>query len=110
MPAKRSAPKPPKAVKAVACGQKAEHSHPLRVPVLKPGEGIADLLPEEEALIQMEITQRLAKQWSQDDMAHEVGVSRSEVQHLEHRRRGVSFRVAILTCRACGYRLVMVPK
>lgn len=74
------------------------------------GGGIADLLPDEEALIQLEITQRTARQWSQDDVANQVGVSRSEIQHLEHRRRGMSLRVAILICRAFGMRLILMPK
>lgn len=77
----------------------------LRVPELKAGEGIANLLPEEEAFIREEIAQRTARGWSQAKVAELCGLDRSALQHYEHRRRAPTLRAAILICRAFGEKL-----
>lgn len=77
----------------------------LRVPELKAGEGIADLLPEEEAFIREEIALRTERGWSQAKVAELCGLDRSALQHYEHRRRGPSLRAAILISRAFGRNL-----
>lgn len=77
----------------------------LRVPKLKEGEGIVDLLPEEEAFIQEEIASRVELEWSQEKVADAAGLHRSIIQNLEHRRRSLSYRVATLISRAFGFDL-----
>lgn len=88
---------------------KARKQPTLRVPKLKEGEGIANLLPEEEQFIQDEIKERVARGWSQEKVAEVAGVDRSTIQHGEHRRRGFSLRVAVLISKAFGKKVEFVP-
>ena len=77
----------------------------MRVPQRKAGEGIVDLLPQEEAFIQEEIALRTERGWSQERVAAESGLDRSTLQHYEHRRRAPSLRAAILISKAFGQKL-----
>lgn len=74
----------------------------LRVPVVKESERILGLLPEEVAFIREEIAARTERGWSQERVAREAHVSRSMIQHLEHFRRSLSYRVAVLVSGAFG--------
>ena len=61
--------------------------------------------PVEEAFAAAEVRARAEHGWSIDEVAARAQVRRGTIQHLEHRRRGVSLRVASRIAEAFGRRL-----